>query len=704
MSAAAVATTISSAASAEARSRAARTSRLPTPRPCTASRTAMFLISIRPGRSVSTSCVLGAHDHSTLTDWSLDCASDPSPWARRIAYAILTPRASAGPPRLASARCAYWSPAVPGSSARTSPTCSPPRGTSRSCSTRCCPQAHGGGRRPGSRPARAGARRRPRRRPAGPAAARGRRGLPPGRDGRARRRPGGRARLRRAQRPRHRGAARRDARRRDRAGWCWPARWSSTARAATTAPSTASCGPGRAGPSRPRRGPVRAAVPALRPRPRARARRRGRAARPAQHVRRHASSPRSTWPRRGRGRPAARSWSLRYHNVYGPRMPRDTPYAGVASIFRSALERGRGAAGVRGRPPAARLRARHATWPRPTCCALTTEPPAGTARRRSTSARASRTPIGDLAAALAAAIGRPRARGRRRRPAGRRAARRRRPGPGRRAARASGPRCGFAEGVRAFATDPLRAPARANRRHRTVSGRGPSARPSPSEDRDVDVDPEIILPCLDEADALPVVLAALPAGWPGARRGQRLHRRHRRRSRRALGARVVTEPRRGYGAAVHAGLEAAAGRAGRGARRRRLARSRRAARRWPLRSLRAQPTSRVGRRVPDAAGAWPWHARAGNAADRRDAAAPRRAGARPRARPGGAPRRAARPGRRRPGLRLPAGAAAAGRRGGLADPRGARALPGPGRRAGRRCPGRCAARCGPTRDMAGLLR
>jgi dTDP-L-rhamnose 4-epimerase len=32
--------------------------------------------------------------------------------------------------------------------------------------------------------------------------------------------------------------------------------------------------------------------------------------------------------------------SLRYHNVYGPRMPRNTPYAGVASIFRSALERG----------------------------------------------------------------------------------------------------------------------------------------------------------------------------------------------------------------------------------------------------------------------------------------------------------------------------------------------------------------------------
>jgi dTDP-L-rhamnose 4-epimerase len=30
--------------------------------------------------------------------------------------------------------------------------------------------------------------------------------------------------------------------------------------------------------------------------------------------------------------------ALRYHNVYGPHMPRDTPYAGVAAIFRSALE------------------------------------------------------------------------------------------------------------------------------------------------------------------------------------------------------------------------------------------------------------------------------------------------------------------------------------------------------------------------------
>lgn len=32
--------------------------------------------------------------------------------------------------------------------------------------------------------------------------------------------------------------------------------------------------------------------------------------------------------------------ALRYHNVYGPGMPRDTPYSGVAAMFRSSLERG----------------------------------------------------------------------------------------------------------------------------------------------------------------------------------------------------------------------------------------------------------------------------------------------------------------------------------------------------------------------------
>ncbi|GGV13660.1 NAD-dependent dehydratase [Streptomyces litmocidini] len=44
----------------------------------------------------------------------------------------------------------------------------------------------------------------------------------------------------------------------------------------------------------------------------------------------------ASWARCTEGRAV----SLRYHNVYGPGMPRDTPYAGVASFFRSALARG----------------------------------------------------------------------------------------------------------------------------------------------------------------------------------------------------------------------------------------------------------------------------------------------------------------------------------------------------------------------------
>jgi dTDP-L-rhamnose 4-epimerase len=42
-----------------------------------------------------------------------------------------------------------------------------------------------------------------------------------------------------------------------------------------------------------------------------------------------------SWARATGGRAAL----LRYHNVYGPRMPFGTPYAGVASLFRTALER-----------------------------------------------------------------------------------------------------------------------------------------------------------------------------------------------------------------------------------------------------------------------------------------------------------------------------------------------------------------------------
>ncbi len=44
----------------------------------------------------------------------------------------------------------------------------------------------------------------------------------------------------------------------------------------------------------------------------------------------------SAWARQG----GAAAVALRYHNVYGAGMPRDTPYSGVAAMFRSSLERG----------------------------------------------------------------------------------------------------------------------------------------------------------------------------------------------------------------------------------------------------------------------------------------------------------------------------------------------------------------------------
>jgi len=44
----------------------------------------------------------------------------------------------------------------------------------------------------------------------------------------------------------------------------------------------------------------------------------------------------SSWARASGGTVVA----LRYHNVYGPHMPQGTPYAGVASLFRSSLAKG----------------------------------------------------------------------------------------------------------------------------------------------------------------------------------------------------------------------------------------------------------------------------------------------------------------------------------------------------------------------------
>lgn len=66
----------------------------------------------------------------------------------------------------------------------------------------------------------------------------------------------------------------------------------------------------------------------------------------------------------------------------------------------------------------------------------------------------------------------------------------------------------------------------------------------------------MILPVLDEAQAIPSVLAAMPAGFAplvidnGSRDGSPEVARR-------LGARVVSEPRRGFGAACFAGLSAA---------------------------------------------------------------------------------------------------------------------------------------------------
>jgi glycosyltransferase involved in cell wall biosynthesis len=121
---------------------------------------------------------------------------------------------------------------------------------------------------------------------------------------------------------------------------------------------------------------------------------------------------------------------------------------------------------------------------------------------------------------------------------------------------------------------------------------------------------EVILPALDEAEAIPGVLAAMPAGFEplvvdngSTDDTAEVARR--------CGARVVVEPRRGFGSACYAGLVAA-------------------------RSeivcfmdcdgsldpgelpLVAGPVAGgaldlcLGARVASSAGAWPWHARAAN--------------------------------------------------------------------------------------------
>jgi glycosyltransferase involved in cell wall biosynthesis len=120
---------------------------------------------------------------------------------------------------------------------------------------------------------------------------------------------------------------------------------------------------------------------------------------------------------------------------------------------------------------------------------------------------------------------------------------------------------------------------------------------------------DVVIPCRDEAAALPTVLATIPDGWQviivdnGSTDGTADVAR-------SLGVRVVDEPRPGYGAAVHAGMLAADaeyvavidGDA-----------SMRLPELVPMLDLVRDGgvTMAIGRRRPSSRGVWPWHARAG---------------------------------------------------------------------------------------------
>ena len=129
---------------------------------------------------------------------------------------------------------------------------------------------------------------------------------------------------------------------------------------------------------------------------------------------------------------------------------------------------------------------------------------------------------------------------------------------------------------------------------------------------DMDLDCDLVIPCRDEAAALPGVLAAVPPGHGGRRRRQRLDRRHRRR-RPAAGC-----PRRPR---VPARLRRRRPRRGRGSHARPSWRSSTGTAPWTLASCSPSsprcapdgPAMACGRRRPAQRGVWPWHARVGNA-------------------------------------------------------------------------------------------
>ncbi|MFE3455037.1 glycosyltransferase family 2 protein [Nonomuraea sp. NPDC059194] len=122
---------------------------------------------------------------------------------------------------------------------------------------------------------------------------------------------------------------------------------------------------------------------------------------------------------------------------------------------------------------------------------------------------------------------------------------------------------------------------------------------------------DVVLPCLDEAAALPWVLGRMPAGYHpivvdngSTDRSAAVAAE--------LGAQVVSEPRRGFGAACHAGLLAATADI--------VCFMDADASLDPMElphvTGRVRPGSRdlvLGRRVVRQGGAWPAHARLGNA-------------------------------------------------------------------------------------------
>ncbi len=163
-------------------------------------------------------------------------------------------------------------------------------------------------------------------------------------------------------------------------GWCWPGRWSSTARAATTAPSTALVRPGPRAFVDIDAGRYEPTLPGVRARAGARPGPGVRAAGPAQHLRRDEARPGAPGERVG---PADRR-----HRVVAalPQRLRRADAAGHAVRGRRVdlpVRAGarRGTPGDGGRRAAARLRARLATSRRPTRLALVADPDGHRVRR-----------------------------------------------------------------------------------------------------------------------------------------------------------------------------------------------------------------------------------------------------------------------------------------------------------------------------------